>query len=280
MTDSLDWLPEPFRPFVEAAIAVTQADLRILGLTLGGSAVTGIMDAYSDLDFVVVTDDEHHRAVLSEAPSLAARLGPLLAAFTGEHVRDPRLLLCLYGPPLLRVDLKFVTERELDSRVEDGRILWQRNGTLDDAFRRTPAAWPRVDPQWIEDRFWIWLHNGTTKAGRGEFLACVEQLAFLRRTVIGPLIAQQRGHHPDGVRRLELIAPDLAPSLAKTIGDDTAIGCLHALRATADLYLRLREEAPLRAQGSGAETATLAYLTEITHRLGNMEQSAPNDVAD
>jgi hypothetical protein len=31
----------------------------------------------------------------------------LLVGFTGEHVGEPRVLICLYGPPVLHVDLKF-----------------------------------------------------------------------------------------------------------------------------------------------------------------------------
>jgi hypothetical protein len=46
-------------------------------------------------------------------------------------------------------------------------ILWQRDGALDVALRRAAAAWPRTDPQWIEDRIWVWLHYGAAKLGRG-----------------------------------------------------------------------------------------------------------------
>lgn len=49
---------------------------------------------------------------------LAGTLGHLLHAFTGEHVGEPRLLICLYGPELLHVDLKFVTLEMLTQRVE------------------------------------------------------------------------------------------------------------------------------------------------------------------
>ena len=82
----------------------------------------------------------------------------MLACFTGEHVGEPRLLITLYGPPPVHVDLKFASDRGLEQRVEDGLVLWQRDGALDAALRRTAAAWPRPDRQWIEDRFWVWVH--------------------------------------------------------------------------------------------------------------------------
>ena len=76
-------------------------------------------------------------------PAFAAGLGLLLACFTGEHVGEPRLLIALYGPPPLHVDLKFVADRDLDDRVEDGLVLWQRDGAVEAALRRAEAVWPR-----------------------------------------------------------------------------------------------------------------------------------------
>lgn len=270
-TAQLDWAPSPARPLIEAAIATARADPRVVGLTVGGSAATGTMNEFSDLDFVVVCRDEHLPELLRSPPAVAAKLGPLLSSFTGEHVGEPRLLLCLFGPPLLHVDLKFVADRDLDDRVEDGRILWQRDGALDAAHRRTRAVWPRSDPQWIEDRFWTWIHRGATKIGRGELFECLEILAFLRRAVFGPLIAESRGHRPNGVRRIEQIAPDLVPAMEATIGDHTATGCIKSIHAAVNLYQRLRGDVSGVARRTGAESASLEYLLEIEARLARQE---------
>jgi hypothetical protein len=262
-----DRAPSLARPLIEATIAAAEADRRVLGLTVGGSAAAGTMDEFSDLDFVVVCRDDDQPELLRNAPAFAAGLGPLLAHFTGEHVGEPRLLICLYGPPPLHVDLKFVAESELDDRVEDGRILWQREDVLDAALRRTNAVWPRSDPQWIEDRFWIWVHYGATKIGRGELFECLDMLTFLRKAVFGPLIAQSRGHRSDGVRRVERIAPNLVPALEATIGDHTAWGCVEAMRAAVDLYRRLRGEVCEVVRRTGAESASLEYLAGIEARI-------------
>lgn len=268
-----DRAPSPARPITEAAITASRADPRIIGLTVGGSAAAGTMDEFSDLDFVVVCRDEVQPELLRNAPAFAAGLGPLLASFTGEHVGEPRLLICLYGPPLLHVDVKFVAESDLDDRVEDGEILWQRDSTLDAALRRTRAVWPRTDPQWIEGRFWIWLHYGATKIGRGELFECLDMLAFLRKAVFGPLIAQGRGHRSDGVRRIERIAPDLVPAMEATVGDHTGSGCVEAMRAAIELYRRLRGDASGVERRTGAESASLEYLTEIEARLARQESA-------
>jgi hypothetical protein len=228
------------------------------------------MDEFSDVDFVVVCRDEDQPRLLRDAPAFAAALGPLLTCFTGEHVGQPRLLIALYGPPPLHVDLKFVAERDVDDRVEDGRVVWQRDGALDRALGRAEAVWPAADPQWIEDRFWVWIHYGATKAGRGEVLECLDMLAAMRRMVLGPLIAQARGHRPGGVRRLERIAPELMPALEATIGDGTVPGCLRAMEATAGLYRRLRDDAPHSrlVRREGAEAAAMEYLAAVAARAG------------
>lgn len=262
-TADRELVPSPLRTFVEAALAAARTDPRIVGLTLGGSAAAGTADEFSDLDFVFVCDDENQQDLLRNAPAFAAELGPLLSSFTGEHVGEPRLLICLYGPPLRHVDLKFVAVSDLDRRVEDATILWQRDEVLDEAFRRTPAVWPRVQSQWIEDRFWTWVHYAATKIGRGELFEALDALAFLRTTVHGPLIAQSRGFRPQGVRRIEQIAPDLQPALEATVGEHTAAGCVAAMRAAIDLYQLVRAETPDIVRRTRAETASLDYLDQI-----------------
>ena len=76
-----DWAPPHARPLARAVIAATRADPRIVGLTAGGSAATRTMDEFSDLDFVVVSRNEHQPDLLREAPGFAASLGPLLGLF-------------------------------------------------------------------------------------------------------------------------------------------------------------------------------------------------------
>ena len=84
------------------------ADSRFAGLLAGGSLIHGGVDEFSDLDLVLVASDGAYDAVMKERRAIAEIFGDLLAAFTGEHVGEPRLLICLYGPDLVHVDLKFV----------------------------------------------------------------------------------------------------------------------------------------------------------------------------
>lgn len=242
-----------------------EGDERILAVTEGGSAVAGEVDEFSDVDVLIVCSDEGQESLLGEAKEFAAELGPLLSSFTGEHVGEPRLLICLYGPPLLHVDLKFISRGDLDERLEDGIVVWERKPGLVAAAATTPAKWPAPDAQWIEDRFWPWVHYIAAKIGRGELFECVFGFAYLRDVVFGPMLAAQAGRRPQGARRLELYAGDALPLLERTLANRTRASCFNALHASIDLYRRLRKEA--QALGlihrADAEAAVLDYLAEI-----------------
>jgi hypothetical protein len=265
----------PFSPtaraFTGRVVEAARREPRILGLTLGGSAVIGRVDRFSDLDFVVVCRDEDHAALLAGIRAFARRVGPLLACFTGEHLGEPRLLVCLYGPPLLHVDLKVVALSDLASRVEDGLVAWEREpGTIRRATAGTSPRWPLPDVQWIEDRFWIWVHYAAGRIGRGELFECLEACGYFRSAIFGPLLAVAAGQRPQGVRRLERYAGDALGELEATVGDHSREGCLRALRASTGLYLRLREQVDdgSLVRREEAQAASLAYLDEIAAPAG------------
>lgn len=261
-------LPASHQTFLDRALAVLRDDRRILGVAAAGSYITGELDAFSDLDLVIVVRTDDYDEVMRERDVIAARLGPLLSAFTGEHVGEPRLLICLYDDPLLHVDLKFVHPESLGSgRVDDPVLLWERDEErpLARMIAATPAIYPPVDPQWIEDRIWTWVHYLATKIGRGELFEALDGLTFVRARVLAPLAKTIAGRSPRGVRFLEReIAAEL-PAFEATHPDrvDRA-GLTGATLAVVDLYRRLRRElaAPGLVRRAAAETATMRYLRE------------------
>ena len=252
------------RRLLDDLLAAVESDPRIVGLLLAGSTATGELDEFSDVDTVIVSTDESHPELLAGAHDFAAGLGPLLAAFTGEHVGEPRLLIALYGPPLLHVDFKFVALSDLAVRAEDGVVAWERDGLASAALAQTRAVWPVPDPQWLEDRFWVWVHYTATKLGRGELFECLDALGMIRGLVLGPLLAVRAGARPQGARRLERLAPEEVPALAATVGEHSVAGCADALRAAIALYRELRDPAVERR--AAAEEASVAYLEEVASR--------------
>jgi hypothetical protein len=235
-------LPQVHREFLQSAIPKLRADARLVGLAAGGSFIARRLDEFSDLDLIVVAAPDAAQEVLRSGATLAAQLGPLLASFPGDHVGEPRLLICLYGPPLLHVDLKFLSTQELAHRVEDPTILWDRDGEVRLGLSRGQAIYPQPDLQWIEDRFWVWVHYLVAKIARGELFEALDGLAFIRRRVLGPLILLESGRQPDGVRRVESCTPSFVNQLSAAVGAHDRASCRDALAAALALYVSLRDQ--------------------------------------
>jgi hypothetical protein len=263
-----NFIPEPHAEFLRSALDQLKQDSRLVGVAAAGSYLTQSLDEFSDLDLVIAIEPSANEAVLSERNEIAASIGPLLAAFTGEHVGEPRLLICLYGPPLLHVDLKFVSLADAADRVEDPAVLWEREGRLSVALRTRTARYPQPDLQWIEDRFWIWIHYGAAKIGRGELFEAIGFLAYLRAEVLGPLSLVLSGKRPSGVRKLESGAPDLARRMRTTVAAYDAGACAGALRAAAEIYRELRAGLATKELITNARTeeAAMSYLAQIETR--------------
>lgn len=254
-------LPARHRAFLDKILDVLPRDSRIHSLLAGGSVVHGGMDAFSDLDFVVIVDEASYGEILADRVEIARRLGPLLSAFTGEHVGEPRLLICLYGPELLHIDLKFVTMSDLDRRIERPAVLWSRDKAAVEArLDRAEIRWPELDPQWFEDRAWIWLHYGAAKALRGELFEALGMLAFFRDQVLGPLLHRRAGRPQRGVRRIEASVRGGAERLAATIAHHDVAAIKAALIASANLYLDLRADDPPENAVEGMPETLLAFI--------------------
>ena len=226
------------------------------------------MDDQSDVDLVLAVVPTSIDDVMGNRVAIASRLGLLLAAFTGEHVGEPRLLVCLFDSPLLHVDLKFVSSDDLVRRVEDPVILWERDGALTSAFSSSRAEWPPVDPQWVEDRFWVWVHYIAAKMIRGELFEALNSLAYLRAQVLAPLAAATEGKPARGVRHVERDLTSHVEGLRRTVATYDQDSCGAALRAAIAQYRALRALAA--SSGfvfrSEAEHAATRYLDDTLAR--------------
>jgi predicted nucleotidyltransferase len=263
------------RDLLRRIISGVRRNPALVGLAAAGSFRSGAMDEFSDLDLLVVVDPSRADAVRERRAALAADLGPLLSAFTGEHVGEPRLLICLYGPPVVHVDLKFVSPEELAQRVEDPVLVWDRDGRVRAALDAGTAAWPDPDPQWIEDRFWTWVHYAAAKIGRGELFEALDFTAFLRVKVLGPLAMREAGAPANGVRRVERDAPGRARQMQETVARYDARDLVSAVRAAVALYreLRDRDGNPKLRRSRAAEAAAVDYLDAVARKL--REANAP-----
>ncbi|GAA3959031.1 aminoglycoside 6-adenylyltransferase [Streptomyces marokkonensis] len=242
-------------------------DTRVTGVALAGSIAGGHSDIYSDVDLIVVIDDDAFDSVMKERLTLIGSWAALVAGFTGEHVGEPRLIITLIGPPLLHVDFKFVRTSDFAERIEDREILWDRDGGLGDSLAEHPPTTPAPDLQWIEDRFWVWVHYGATKLGRGELFEFIGFLGYLREAVLGPLAAARVGATPRGVRHLESVAPDETRDLRATLCGYDRQDAGQALLACVKLYRRwLNDTGAVIERRRHAEGLAVQYLHDVIGR--------------
>lgn len=230
------------KQFAEKVAELVKDDEAIIGLAVAGSWLTNEIDEFSDLDLILVTrekisDDK------SKILSYAKRFGNFLSGFTGEHVGEPRVLICLYDNPLLHVDIKFVTPEEFHERIETPVILLDKEGQLNSILQQTEPRFPYPDYQWIEDRFWIWVHYALLKIGRGEYVEAFDFFGFLRMVVFGPLLHIKNNNLPRGVRKVETQLPkDDFERLHATLPAYSKAALLNSLQHSVNLYRALREK--------------------------------------
>lgn len=254
-------LPDMHRAYLDRLTAALAPDPRFDALLGAGSLIHGGFDDHSDLDFVLVVAEAHYAEIMAVRETIAREIAPLVASFTGEHVGEPRLLICLYGPPLLHVDLKFVKATDLDRMVERPILLWAREpDTITRRLDTATIAWPDQSPDWFEARIWIWLHYGATKLQRGELFEAIAMLAFIREQVLGPMLHRRAGRPQRGVRRMEQRDEAATEALKATLAGHDAGEVAAALRAAAKLYVDLRQDAMPRRVTRGVPDAVVGTL--------------------
>ncbi len=253
------------KEFADKVVEIVKTNAAVTGLAAAGSYITNELDEFSDLDLILITkekisDDKEMMMVY------ARNFGDLISGFTGEHVGEPRVLICLYDNPLLHVDIKFLTLPEFYDRIENPVILFEREKQLTAVINSTKAEWPGLDYQWIEDRFWTWVHYACLKIGRGELLEAFDFLSFLRMTVLSPLLQVKNKKQPRGLRRVEtqLSLSDLE-NLKITIAQYNQASVIKALENTVSVYRSLRRKLftdKIQLQVK-AEKRSMEYLKKI-----------------
>lgn len=253
------------KEFADKVVEVARKDPNVIGIAAAGSWITNEMDEYSDVDLVLVTRNPiagDKEKMLTYAQSF----GSFISGFTGEHVGEPRLLVCLYDNPLLHVDIKFLTLPEFYTRIEDPVVLFERKNQLTDIINTTKAEWPQVNYQWIEDRIWTWVHYIASKAARGEYFECLDGLGFIRARVLAPLMQLKSKTQPRGLRKAEmkLTLPDLE-NLKITLAQYSRASVLKALDNTVSIYRALRRKlfSPDIKLQATAEKKSMDYFKKI-----------------
>jgi hypothetical protein len=230
------------KDFALKAVTIVRSQTEIIGLAVAGSWIDEEIDEYSDLDLVLVTKQKIS-GDRDKMMAYAKSFGDFISGFTGEHVGEPRLLVCLYDNPLLHVDIKFVTLKEFETRVENPVVIFERDNKLTEVIKNTEPHWPEPDFQWIEDRFWTWVHYIAAKTGRGEYFEGLNGIEFIRMNVLSPLMQIKNKRKARGMRKVEtqLTATDLE-NLKITVAQYNKASLLKALDNTVSIYKSLRRK--------------------------------------
>lgn len=256
-------LPETHKQLLDKIITTLKKDQRILGIGASGSYASDAMDKYSDLDLVIAVNPADFDDIMTERFTIINSIEGKIAAFTGEHVGEPRLVIALYAPHAIHVDYKFVSLPDAATRVDDTKVLWEKDQLLTDTFKTKKHQYPCPEPQWIEDRFWIWVHYAATKIARGEYFEALEFLSFLRNVALSPLALQQAGLTPSGVRKIETRLPEFSKELELTAAKPEKESLIIATHKCIELYLELRENEQVEINIEAQEMC-VTYLKQET----------------
>ncbi|MCW7475617.1 aminoglycoside 6-adenylyltransferase [Leptospira levettii] len=254
-----------FENIIQRVVDKAKSDKNILAICLAGSYINKETDKYSDLDFILITDNNIN-FTKAEMESFAKAIGDYLIGFTGEHVGEKKLLISLFDNPVTHIDFKFIELNNFYSRIENPIIIYDKTNLLDNIFKETIPIWPKPDFQWIEDRFWVWVHYGATKLGRKEFFETIDFISFLRVTVIGPMFHLKYNKDPRGVRKLEFfLDQDDLNHLIKTVPDYSSESIKKSFFEIIGLYQNLRDIlfTPDIKINSKVEEITVDYLRNI-----------------
>lgn len=224
------------------ACQVGQNTPDVVGMAIAGSFVDGTPDAYSDLDLRVVLANGSFERVFPKREEFARACGPLIAAFTGEHVGEPHMLITLYYD-LVHVDYLFteLVDAPIENEGRNVRVLWQRDPAVSEALSRPYTSDPKNDLAFMEARMWTWTWYIQSKIIRGELWGAVSGLSLVRDVVLFRLLAMSREIRYRGARFAEQVVGERGGAFAQTLGSLDQESLLEALRTTVSLYVELAD---------------------------------------
>lgn len=153
--------------FIQQIKTYLPKDSNILGAACGGSYINQSLDEFSDLDIHLVVEDLYCNLSVDKKLEVLKELPTPLTAYSNSY--DHRVLICLYdyNPLILHLDWKFCSLEEFKIRVENPVVLFEQNACITKIIASTDSAYPPIDFQQEEKRFWSWMHYILTKIRTG-----------------------------------------------------------------------------------------------------------------
>ena len=254
------------KEFLDRAVSIAEKDARFVGLALHEAA--DHEREFTSLELVFVCTPLAFGDCAGDLKGVAEALGPILLRYEQEKSDAEYELSCLYDEPLRRIDLRLLPTDGV-ALLHAPQILWDRDETLAKELAKHRDVTPPLDLQWMEDRFWLWLHGAAEALRQGAIFEALHQMSCLRTRILAPLLLKKQALPSDALLALDTAGGDEISSLRATVPLYDARSCELSLREAAKLYVGLRETlAPenLRRHRR-AEMAVMRHLHQVSERL-------------
>lgn len=171
-----------------AAYELVCARFGEMPVKLGGSAMRGEADRWSDIDLALVVPAERHREMVAHVYHELASLPQTFALFHADHLNLPQLLICCldFEDAVAKVDVEVRADAPTES------------------WPCAPASW---DWEGLMQRACGWTWYTFTKIGRGELHEAADGLDLLRSRAVLPLWQEALELPREGFRRAEQRLP-------------------------------------------------------------------------
>ena len=179
-------MTDEHRALIERLTATLAADSRVRAAWLGGSLGQDAGDAWSDVDIVVLVEDQDRAACIADYRADHPGLPPLVLS----HVVYGRVLAAI-TPDWERFDLSFLTAPELPS--QDGaalKLLLGDPGQTPPPRAQGPSALQPLGP--LVTEFLRVLGLAPVAVGRGEWLTMQQGVELLRHMLIDLMLLENQ----------------------------------------------------------------------------------------
>lgn len=158
-------------------------------LKLGGSALRGEADRWSDVDLALIVPAKQHREMVAHVYRELEALPQTFVLFHADHLNLPHLLICCldFDDAVAKVDVEVRADEPTESWA-CAPPFWDREGLMQRACG------------------WTWYTF--TKIGRGELLEAADGLDLLRSRAVLPLWQEALGLPREGFRWGERRLPE------------------------------------------------------------------------
>ncbi|MGL4589174.1 MAG: hypothetical protein ACRCUP_02960 [Mycoplasmatales bacterium] len=228
--------------------------VQILAIT--GSGYELKFDQFADLDLVIGYENTINKQ------EVLALMGDLIGCFTGYHVGEPRLEICLFkvSGDLLQVDAKFVELTDFKNQRDKIKLLFDKTKQVDQKIiNQKTCEVQTIDWNFVNQKFYKWIHFGIVKLARGEIHEAISCLNMIWSEIIANYYYIERGILPRGMRRIEQIQPELAVKLSEIMPS-------YELEAVYDSYLKTLELYEEYCLKSNVDTRLQAEVVSFVQR--------------